>query len=227
MRGSHHRTGRGATGEGARARRRRRRWCWRGPSDGGAAQWTRGGWGAGTPSSHRSRPHGRTGPRPGPQNSPRTQPRAPGSRAAAASSPLPALSFLQPGRAPAGSGTEWLADGRAAGLILCLWSGFRRSRRGRQFRAMFYQPPSPSTDTGVSGLSPHHSACVGKMFPVPEGKKGLELVSMATERKRRPPQMDPARNNNTCSCSRNFSAQHCLSFCLSHTHLPKIWPSLT
>lgn len=44
---------------------------------------------------------------------------------------------------------------------------------------------------------------------------------------RRPPQMDPARNNNTCSCSRNFSAQHCLSFCLSHTHLPKIWPSLT
>lgn len=79
-------------------------------------------------------------------------------------------------------GRKSLNGGRVS---LCPSAGFRRSRRGRQLlRAMFYQPPSPSTATGVSGLSPHHSACVGKMFPVPEGKKGLELVSMATGRKR-------------------------------------------
>ncbi|XP_077623058.1 uncharacterized protein LOC144233887 isoform X2 [Crocuta crocuta] len=47
---------------------------------------------------------------------------------------------------------------------------------------------SLSTATGVFGPSPLHSACVGEMFPVPEGKKGLGLVSMATGRKRNNPE---------------------------------------
>lgn len=53
-------------------------------------------------------------------------------------------------------------------------------------RALFFftTTPSPNTATGVFGLSPLHSACVGEMFPVPEGMKGLGLVSMATGRKR-------------------------------------------
>lgn len=57
-------------------------------------------------------------------------------------------------------------------------------RPSSSMELFFTTTPSPITSTGTFGLSPLHSACFGEMFPVPEGMKGLGLVSMTTGRKR-------------------------------------------
>lgn len=146
---------------------------------------------------------------------------APASRPGAASGlsrPAPSSS---PTVGPPASGRQTLAKRRtwtAADLSLCPSAWFRRCPRGRQLlRAMFFTTTlSPSTATGVFGRSPLHSVCVGEMFPVPEGMKGLGLVSMATGERgitleilypnsgncnscKKPPQMNPTRTKNTCS----------------------------
>lgn len=150
------------------------------------------GGGARASSSLRSRPHKWTGRRlPELARDAAARPRVP----PCCSVPL-WVRALQPSGAPAAPGRQSWADGRAgpaADLSLCPSAWFCCCRRGRQVSptstsvrcsVILLPLPSPNTAPGVFGLSPLYSACIGEMFPVPEGMKGLGLVSMATGRKR-------------------------------------------
>lgn len=107
----------------------------------------------------------------GPGRSPKAPPSPPSCSASSSPSAL-----LQPSGA---RGLCWQTEGLELQPTLAFVP-----RPSSSMELFFTTTPSPSTSTGAFGLSPLHSACIGEMFPVPEGMKGLGLVSMTTGRKR-------------------------------------------